>query len=180
MLHIPPATTQHYDQLSPSPLCHTYFFLYPPVTYSIMRFILNSALFDVLVHHWMFLFSIDHYSIELFSASKQTDWALFACHSEWVTVALHSTILNIHWWCTYTNEHCLVVTCLWPHEAAAILVHIMCILYIRAPVYSVIQNHIHNYGGCVFSCSLPLALLAEWRGIFSVLLQQHGVECIQK
>ena len=91
---------------------------------------------------------IDHYSIELFSASKQTDWALFACHSEWVTVALHSTILNIHWRCTYSNEHCLVVTCLWPHEAAAILVHIMCILYIHAPVYSVIQSHIHMVDVC--------------------------------
>ena len=33
----------------------------------------------------------------LFSASEQTHRVLIACDSDWVTVALHSVFLNIHW-----------------------------------------------------------------------------------
>jgi len=65
---------------------------------------------------------------------------------------------------------------------AAFLVHILCTPYNQAPVYTTVSFYSkpHMNGACVFSCSLPPALLAEWLGYFTCYCRNMGVEWILK
>ena len=60
---------------------------------------------------------------------------LVACDSIWVTVALHSAVLNIHE--MLYLQRCLVVTWRVSRETAAVSAQVLCTPYNHSPVYSV-------------------------------------------
>ena len=127
-----------------------------PFQSSLLRIILSFKLYE----QWLspsFEMSPKRFTmaaVVLFSASQKTHCTLIICDSEWVTVAVHSTVLNITEVLTVLSEYplkslqsCLVVTWLVPRGTGAVSMQVLCTPYNHGWYY-----HYHSYGDTSFCC----------------------------
>ena len=89
-------------------------------------------------------------------------------------LAIRDTIFNIHW-SGYSAVWLLHGWC-----QVKLLPFGACSVYTIQPCLSFVSSHLkpHTLSACVFSCNMPSALLAEWRGSFACYSSNIGVEWI--
>jgi len=133
---------------------------------------LDSHTAPELWHH--FIVVVDRFYMALFSALEQTH-----CARMWF---LNSDLLETHFWISSTEvvylQHalfgCYMAGATWNCcRLSALCVHHTTMHYVTS-----LHAKPHTQGPCVFSCSLPLALLTEWPGSFTCYSGNTGVERI--
>ena len=110
-------------------------------------------------------FVADRFYVAPFSTLQQTQCALVACDSEWVT-SFYSAFFN-----TFRSDVLTVLFGCYMAGAMWNCCHLATFCVHYTTMHHVMSLHAksHTLGACVFSCNLPPALLAEWPGSSTVV-----------